>query len=82
MPGAMSSVAETLSRKPCSHCGGSEFYVKEARFAGHAKQLLPLDSWFGYAEGWSRICGGCGLVQWFVTQECVETLKKEAVREL
>lgn len=82
MRGTMSAVGETLSRKPCSHCGGSEFYLKEASFAGHAKQLLPLDSWFQSAEGWSRICGGCGLVQWFVTEGCLETLKKEATREV
>jgi predicted nucleic-acid-binding Zn-ribbon protein len=67
--------------KQCRNCGGTEFFSKEvyAR-GGQGPNLLPVGFWTT-ASFRIRVCGGCGLVEWFVSPEYLDAVKKKFERE-
>jgi hypothetical protein len=57
--------------KACRNCGGTEFYADVA--AGG----VPITSFFIPPKLHLRVCGACGLVDWFLTDKDVRKLKKK-----
>jgi len=67
--------------KPCRNCGGTEFYSREVGARGsHGPNLLPIGFW-SFPKFRLRICGGCGLVDWFVPEEFLAKVKEKFSRE-
>jgi hypothetical protein len=66
--------------KTCGNCGSTVFYRREANFDGHAKSALPV-GWLSSAKCIVRVCGGCGLIQWFATPETMDGVKEKFERE-
>ena len=50
------------------------------RFAGELTPLLPL-RWFDTDEARVRVCGVCGIIDWFVTPSTLEAVKQRFTRE-
>lgn len=73
---------QTRIMKPnttCRNCGGKEFYSHEVNAKGHM-DLLPI----GYFSGGKfrlRVCGGCGLADWFVSDEYLPKVREKFSRE-
>ena len=68
--------------KPCRSCGSQERYSKEVHAAGgYGPNLLPV-GWagFGGPRFEIRVCGNCGLVDWFVPQDLLPKVKKKFAR--
>ncbi len=67
--------------KPCRNCGGSEWYAKDvAAESGAGRSLLPLGL-FSDPEFHIRVCGNCGLVDWFVPPTFLKEVKDQFERE-
>jgi hypothetical protein len=67
--------------KPCRNCGGTELYSQtvNARHLGYL-DLLPiglLQSHYFRLE----VCGGCGLVNWFVPDALLPAVKEKFSKE-
>lgn len=77
--GAIKMSTET-SQKVCSHCGGSEFYLERANFPADLRAVMPLPL-FKSGECTVRVCGSCGLVQWFLTPQSLAGAKQKFERE-
>ncbi len=61
----------------CRSCGGSEFFTKEvAASGGYGPNLLPIDVFSG-AKFRIRICGSCGLVEWFVPERFLDDVREQ-----
>jgi hypothetical protein len=57
--------------KPCRNCGSTEFYVGDAaRAVGIVLFTIPLR--FDL-----RVCGTCGLLDWFVQESELQKLKQK-----
>ena len=67
--------------KVCRDCGGSEFYSRDASLSGDAGQFLPVGI-FSARDIRLRICGSCGLVDWFVKPTTLEKVKEKFTKEL
>jgi hypothetical protein len=58
--------------KACRNCGGTEFYTGEfARTVAIAINFFSLPPKFHL-----RVCGTCGLMDWFLPEKDVQKLKK------
>ena len=57
--------------KACRNCGGTEFY------AGESTGVEPITFFFLPPKFHLRICGTCGLMDWFLPEKDVKKLKKE-----
>ena len=60
----------------CRNCGGTEFYSQEVSAKGYLMDLLPL----GFLAGGSfrlRVCGGCGLADWFVPDKFLPKVREK-----
>lgn len=66
--------------KPCRNCAGTEFYTQAVTFGGDAGAILPVGAFFG-AEGRVRVCGACGLAEWFLDPDSLQKAKKKFRRE-
>lgn len=66
--------------KVCRNCGGTEFYSKAMAFSGYVRPMFPI-GFFGEDTGRVRICGGCGLVEWFVSTRTLEDVKERFARD-
>jgi predicted nucleic-acid-binding Zn-ribbon protein len=54
-------------QKVCRNCGGTEFFHKSVGAnGGYGPRLLPL-GFFHNAMFRLRVCGQCGLTDWFVS---------------
>ena len=62
--------------KPCRHCGGQEFYSHYTSFSGHVGSLLPVGL-FGPDDARVRVCGTCGLIEWFAASRTLESIKEK-----
>jgi hypothetical protein len=63
----------------CRNCGGTEFYSHEVNAKGYM-DLLPI----GYFSGGKfrlRVCGGCGLADWFVPDEYLPKVREKFSRD-
>lgn len=47
----------------------------------YGPDLLPIGGFFSGAKFRIRVCGGCGLVEWFVPGEFMEKVKARFQRE-
>lgn len=77
---ATMSTEASSAQKLCAHCGGSEFYLRDAAFAGHSGFAIPL-GFMRAADCVVRVCGGCGMVQWFLKPHSLEVVKRKFERE-
>lgn len=66
--------------KKCQNCGAAEFYTRSVQFAGDASGALPVGFW-GSGDLRLRVCGDCGLAQWFLPQASLEKIKEKYQRE-
>jgi hypothetical protein len=57
--------------KACRNCGGTEFY------AGESTGAVPITFFFLPPRFQLRICGSCGLMDWFLPEKDVQKLKKK-----
>jgi hypothetical protein len=72
--------------KPCRNCGRTEFYAREVYTGGFAASLLPIgmklfDTYFSGKSFCLRVCGDCGLVDWFVPEKHLAKVKEQFPRE-
>jgi predicted nucleic-acid-binding Zn-ribbon protein len=71
-----------MKDRACRNCGSNERYSQEvdAR-GGEGPNLLPIGFWtWGKLE--IRVCGRCGLVDWFVPERFVSKVKEKFTRVL
>jgi hypothetical protein len=55
------------SSKPCRNCGATEFYYSDVSARGsYGPDLLPIGGFFSKPTLVMRVCGRCGIVDWFV----------------
>ncbi|MEI6175698.1 MAG: hypothetical protein WCS43_02300 [Verrucomicrobiota bacterium] len=66
--------------KPCRNCASTEHYTRDVHFTGDAQAALPVGFWLGTMCR-LRVCGECGLAEWFLTPESLEKAKKKLERE-
>jgi predicted nucleic-acid-binding Zn-ribbon protein len=62
----------------CRNCGSDERYRKEVNAAGgYGPNLLPV-GWVGWSgpKFEIEVCGGCGLIEWFVPQRLLPKVKE------
>jgi len=64
----------------CRNCGAREFYVKEVAIGGYLQSLVPV-GFFAHADVQLRVCGHCGLMDWFITPESLAKVKAKFPRE-
>lgn len=63
--------------KTCRNCGGTELFDKEVDAnGGYGPRLLPI-GFFSYAMFRIQVCGGCGLVEWFVPTRYLAKVKEK-----
>ena len=59
----------------CRNCGSSEHYWEEVNAnGGYGPRLLPIGA-FKNPKFQIRVCGGCGLVDWFVSPKYLDSVK-------
>jgi predicted nucleic-acid-binding Zn-ribbon protein len=67
-------------KTPCLNCGGNDHFTKEISAGGGiGTNLLPL-GFVGWAEGARyklRVCGNCGLTQWFVVESFLDQVREK-----
>lgn len=62
--------------KNCRNCGGSEFYAKEVPLTGYLMPLVPV-GFFSFAQVRLRVCGQCGLMDWFISSDSLAKVKEK-----
>jgi predicted nucleic-acid-binding Zn-ribbon protein len=69
--------------KSCRNCGGTEFYSREvAADGGTGQDLLPIGGMFpGTHKFVLRVCGSCGLADWFVPERFLDGVRKKFERD-
>ena len=62
-----------IPSKPCRNCGSTEFYT------GDSTRTVAIEiSFFSLPPKFHlRVCGNCGLVDWFLPEKDVQKLKKK-----
>ncbi|HWX20052.1 MAG TPA: hypothetical protein VN578_09115 [Candidatus Binatia bacterium] len=65
----------SIPSKACKNCGGTEFY------GGHAARTVAISLTSLPPKFHVRVCGTCGLVDWFLPAKDVQKLKKEFLPE-
>jgi predicted nucleic-acid-binding Zn-ribbon protein len=67
--------------QPCRNCGSTERYWETVRArGGYGPDLLPIGLW-SRPKFELRVCGGCGLVEWFVPKRFLEKVKERFLRK-
>jgi hypothetical protein len=64
----------------CRNCGGGEFYSQDVSLTGQVAFLLPV-GFFSSREVHLRVCGSCGLLEWFVKPSTLEKVKQKFSRD-
>ncbi len=55
--------------KPCRNCGSAEYYYRDVSASGsHGPNLLPIGDIFSRPTFVIRVCGNCGIVDFFVPE--------------
>jgi hypothetical protein len=68
--------------KSCRNCGSTELYSKEVSArGGYGPDLLPIGGFFSTPKFRIRVCGACGLVEWFVPPKHLDKVKERFRRE-
>jgi hypothetical protein len=74
----MSETTPTPTAAKCRNCGGADFYFQEVAAQNpYGLNLLPIGGVFSPAQFRIRICGDCGLVDWFVPKESLAAVKNK-----
>jgi predicted nucleic-acid-binding Zn-ribbon protein len=68
------------TNKACRNCGSSELYSKDISLDGYVGALLPV-GWFSSKDVHLRVCGSCGLLEWFVAPETLDKVKQKFSRD-
>jgi predicted nucleic-acid-binding Zn-ribbon protein len=69
------------SDKACRNCGSTEWFSQEVDAkGGYGPDLLPI-GFFSAPKFHIRVCGGCGLVEWFVSPKYLSKVKEKFPRE-
>jgi predicted nucleic-acid-binding Zn-ribbon protein len=69
------------NNKSCRNCGSNEIYSKEVSAkGGYGPNLLPI-GFFTSPTFLIRVCGDCGLVEWFVLPKHLGKVKEKFQRE-
>jgi predicted nucleic-acid-binding Zn-ribbon protein len=67
--------------KSCRNCGSTELFSQEVNAkGGYGPDLLPI-GFFSTPKFHIRVCGGCGLVEWFVPPEYLSKVKEKFPRD-
>jgi predicted nucleic-acid-binding Zn-ribbon protein len=67
--------------KSCRNCGSHEIYSREVNArGGQGPNLLPI-GFFTSSTFLIRVCGDCGLVEWFVPPKHLNKVKEKFQRE-
>lgn len=67
--------------KNCHSCGGSEFYYNLVTLHGPLTAILPT-GFFSSGTARLRICGACGLVDWFADAATLAEVKKRLPKDI
>jgi hypothetical protein len=60
-----------MSEYKCSNCSSSERYTKDVDI-----ELLPIGAFWSWGKKFTiQVCGGCGLVEWFVPARLLPKVK-------
>ena len=65
------------TNQTCRNCGGGEFYSKEIELAGQMTFLLPIGFTLAPRNVRLRVCGTCGLMDWFVAPISLDKVKEK-----
>lgn len=68
----------------CGKCDAQDHYIKEVTAGGGlSANYLPLgfSAWLNNSRYRLRVCGSCGLTQWFVVEEFLDLVKQKFKRE-
>lgn len=68
------------TNKPCRNCGASEFYSKDVSLSGYLRALLPA-GFLTPRDVHLRVCGNCGLLDWFVAPITLANVKEKFTKE-
>ena len=60
----------------CRNCGGNEFYSQDVSLTGIPGSFLPVGSVFTSRDVHLRVCGGCGLLDWFIKPSTLGKVKQ------
>lgn len=76
------TVTTPANDSPCRNCGGRDFFSKRvlAR-GGYGPDLLPVGGFFDVPTFRLRVCGGCGLAEWFVPEPYLAKVRERFDRE-
>lgn len=68
----------TDQQMTCRICGGTEHYseVVHAR-GGYGPDLLPIGGFFSSPKFRIVVCGGCGHIEWFVTEKDLAKVREK-----
>lgn len=66
--------------KVCRNCGGNDFYSQNSVAWNDSGAMLPLGM-FSIRELHIRVCGDCGLVEWFAAPKTLAKVKAKFHRE-
>ena len=65
------------AKTSCRNCGGTESYSREVSArGGYGPDLLPVGGFFKQPKFLLRVCGGCGLAEWFVPAEYLAKVRE------
>ncbi|WP_265594886.1 hypothetical protein [Haloferula sp. BvORR071] len=65
--------------KTCRNCGGSGFYSRMTSFNGMGNLVMPIG--LRSPECKVRVCGDCGLVEWFASEEYLQMIRENYALE-
>ena len=75
----------TAESKPrCRNCGGGDHYLTEVNAGGGIfPSVLPLGfaEWLKNPRYRLRVCGTCGLTEWFVVEEFLRAVREKFIPE-
>lgn len=68
------------TNKPCRNCGAGEFYSKDVSLWGDLGALLPA-GFLIPRDVHLRVCGNCGLLDWFVAPSTLAKVKEKFTKD-
>ena len=72
-----------MQNQTCQNCGSKDPYSQEVNTVGtFGPNILPL-GWIGWTlpKFEIRVCGSCGLTEWFVPERLLPKVRKKFLRK-
>jgi ribosomal protein S27AE len=67
-----------MKNKSCRNCGSSEIFSKLVVASDWDNlKLLPIGNWFSPTHFELRVCGSCGLAEWFVPEKHLAKVREK-----